>query len=56
MFAVNAMLNLSNVFERQKETESEDFACQDNFSSKFSNIIVCAFLVIIFLIHEFIFS
>ena len=43
-----AVRNTPNVFERQKETESEHFACQDDFSSKFSKIIVCAFLVIIF--------
>ena len=46
-----AVRKTANVFERQKETESEHFACQDNFSSKFSNVIVCAFLVIIFFLN-----
>ena len=43
-----AVRNTPHVFDPRKETESEHFACQDNFSSKFSNLIVCAFSVIIF--------
>ena len=35
-----AVKNIPNVFEPRTETESEHFACRDNFSSGFSNVIV----------------